>query len=214
LVPDFFIFVPMIIEACVENIGQAILADEKGAHRIELCRDLQSGGLTPSMELIQEVASHLKIPIKIMIRCRPGNFVYNDSELLIMLDSIEKLSALGFKDFVIGFLNEESNLDHPKLESVCNAFSFANFTFHKAIDVCQDPLKSIEELKKYSQIKSILTSGLAPTAMDGLPILKKMLVACGAELEMIAAGKITKNNLPALHQQLNAESYHGRKIVF
>jgi copper homeostasis protein len=65
----------MIKEACVETFEEAVLAEQRGANRIELCSDLANDGLTPSYELMQKTCSSLKIPVMVMIRPRAGNFV-------------------------------------------------------------------------------------------------------------------------------------------
>ena len=38
----------LILEACLETPEEAHSAFLKGAHRVELCRNLESGGLSPS----------------------------------------------------------------------------------------------------------------------------------------------------------------------
>ena len=78
----------LIKEVCVETYGEAIKAEKLGADRIELCKRLDLGGLTPQRELIEKTLS-LSIPIKVMIRPRAGNFIYNENELTIMEDEIE-----------------------------------------------------------------------------------------------------------------------------
>ena len=71
----------MIKEACVETFEEAVLAEKRGANRIELCSDLANDGLTPSFELMEKTISNLKIPIMVMIRPRAGNFVYTEEEI-------------------------------------------------------------------------------------------------------------------------------------
>ena len=46
-----------------------------GADRIELCSSLHEDGLTPERKTITSVLKAITIPVKIMIRRRPGNFV-------------------------------------------------------------------------------------------------------------------------------------------
>ena len=68
----------IIKEACVENYKEAILAEQLGANRIELCSSLNQDGLTPDKKSIKLLLTKLSIPLKIMIRPRPGNFIYNE----------------------------------------------------------------------------------------------------------------------------------------
>ena len=47
----------MLYEFCTENPEALPLALAAGAERVELCRDLSVGGLTPSLTVIQEVVT-------------------------------------------------------------------------------------------------------------------------------------------------------------
>ena len=84
-------------------------------------------------------------------------------------------------------------------------------TFHKAFDAIKDPDPAIRWLNGHSQIDCILTSGNAIQAIDGInTILQTMKTYRG---QTMPGGKITDQNIDALHQHLNASWYHGRKIV-
>ena len=71
----------MIKEACVETFEQAMLAEKKGANRIELCSELSVGGLTPAAKLMKKTCSVLKIPVMVMICPRAGNLHYSEEEI-------------------------------------------------------------------------------------------------------------------------------------
>jgi copper homeostasis protein len=76
-----------MIEAYVETVEQAKMAEEAGADRLELCGPGE-GGLTPSIEVIVEVTQAVKIPVHVMIRPRAGDFNYSDVEFEQMIGSI------------------------------------------------------------------------------------------------------------------------------
>ena len=80
----------MIIEVCVESVDQAIIAEEKGAQRLELCSQLELDGLSPPLDLIESVLKYISIPVKIMVRSRPGNFIYDDEDLEEMMRYCKK----------------------------------------------------------------------------------------------------------------------------
>ena len=71
---------PFVLEACVETIQQGLLAEKNHADRIEFCHRLDLGGVTPDYDLIRTAVHTIKIPVKIMIRPRGGDFIYSDSE--------------------------------------------------------------------------------------------------------------------------------------
>ncbi|MBU46600.1 MAG: copper homeostasis protein CutC, partial [Flavobacteriales bacterium] len=58
------------IECCANSFQSAINGQNGGANRIELCRNLELGGLTPSKEEIKKTLKILNIPVRILIRPR------------------------------------------------------------------------------------------------------------------------------------------------
>ena len=95
-----------IKEACVTNYLQAKRAFELGANRLELCFDIVNGGVTPSYGTAKQIKENLDIPVFCMIRPRGGNFVYDESEIKIMMDDIFILVNLfEFNIIIKGFID-------------------------------------------------------------------------------------------------------------
>jgi copper chaperone CopZ len=70
----------MTCEICLSDVTSAISAIDGGATSIELCTNRADGGITPFMGLVQEVVSLSRskdVEIHVLIRPRPGNFVYS-----------------------------------------------------------------------------------------------------------------------------------------
>lgn len=203
----------IIKEACVGSLSQAIQAEKNGADRIELCARLDLGGTTPSKKLIQDCLQALSIPIKVMIRPRGGNFVYNSEEINLMIKNIQLCKQLGIPEIVTGLLNEKNQVDLEGLSRLSANVGEMPITFHKAIDEVEDYKKSIADLKTIPQIQYLLTSGQKPTAQDGIENLKKMIESCGKNITVVVAGKVTDQNIDQLHLAINAQEYHGKLIV-
>ncbi|CAF5134039.1 unnamed protein product, partial [Rotaria socialis] len=74
------------MEVCVDSFESAQAAVQGGAQRIELCSSLDQGGLTPSIGLLRLIRRRLpfELQIFVMIRCRAGDFIYDDNELSVM----------------------------------------------------------------------------------------------------------------------------------
>ena len=64
-----------LVEVAVDSVAAAVMAAGLGADRLELCQDLELGGTTPSLGLIEAVRERVTIPVAVMIRPRGGEFV-------------------------------------------------------------------------------------------------------------------------------------------
>ena len=74
-----------LFEVCAADLEDVIAAIDGGADRVELCRNLEEDGLTPDYETIKAavgLARKAGRPFKVMVlvRSRPGGFVYTDGE--------------------------------------------------------------------------------------------------------------------------------------
>ena len=77
----------MLFEVCCDTVQSALDAARGGAKRIELCSALKQGGLTPSVGVIDTVCQRLKgldVKVFVMIRPRPGDFIYSEDEVSSM----------------------------------------------------------------------------------------------------------------------------------
>lgn len=201
------------IEACVESFEEAFAAQKAGAHQIELCARLDLDGLTPDRSLISRCVESLDLDVKVMIRPRGGDFTYNPEEIEKMKQDIEFCKEKGASGVVFGMLSGES-LDLPTIKVLAEVAQPLPITVHKAIDQTQDIIAETKQLLTISElIDTILTSGGASTALEGLETLKQMISMCKGKINIMPAGKITQENLTVLHNKLNTSAYHGRKIV-
>ena len=200
-------------EACVDNIDDAINVEKNGANQIELCSRLDLDGLTPNKKLILQTIRRVSIPIKILIRSRPGNFTYNQNDVNTMLDSIEFCQKNGINDIAFGALNPNGKIDEKIINQIVSKYTELNITFHKAIDLVDNQINEIQHLLKFNQIKAVLTSGGKKNAVDGQENIKKLFERFKDEIDIIAAGSITNKNIKKIHKTLGLKIYHGKKIV-
>ena len=136
------------------------------------------------------------------------------NDLFKMKVSASFFQDIGVKGIVFGSLLKNNEIDFNALDQIANAAIDLPVTFHKAIDFTPDPLKSLMELAKEKMVSTVLTSGGPGSAWDNRLVLKEM-VAFGKDnnVTVLVAGGVRFDNLPALHEFLNATAYHGRKIV-
>ena len=200
-------------EVCVDNIKDAMRAVDLGANRIEYCSKLNEEGLTPNVEDVKYLLKNINIPIRIMIRPHSKSFNYSETDISVMLSDISTFKKIDIDGIVIGCLNKDDEIDLKKINLLIEKARPLKVIFHKAIDITSDPLKSLKNLIKYSNINGVLTSGGFKKAEDGVKLLKKMLDICPINFELIIAGKITSENIDKINQKLSAKFYHGKKIV-
>ena len=200
-------------EVCVDNIKDAMRAVDLGANRIEYCSKLSEEGLTPDIEDVKYLLKNINIPLRIMIRPHSKSFNYSEKDISKMLKDISTFKKIDIEGIVIGCLNKDDEIDLEKVNLLVEKAKPLKVIFHKAIDITSDPLKSLKNLIKNSNIDGVLTSGGFKKAEDGVKLLKKMLDICPINFELIIAGKITSENINKINQKLSAKFYHGKKIV-
>ncbi len=202
-----------LLEACVGDYRQALRAQELGAHQIELCSRLDLDGLTPNFRDIELCIKELNIHTKVMIRPKAGSFVASDTDLKTMMNEIAAVKKMGVSEIVFGLTTQHQHLDLEILSLLSEIAMPMRITIHKAIDTCRDLVAEVHRLKGIPGVSAILTSGGAPTAKEGGSVIKSMITAAGNDINIIAAGRITNQNIEQINEIIGAPIYHGRLIV-
>jgi copper homeostasis protein len=170
-----------------------------GADRVELCVGLELGGLTPSQGLI-EAAALGELPTHVLIRPRPGDFVFDADDLDLMERETRAAVDSGAAGVVIGALTSDGSLDAVAVERLVEAArstgTGASVTFHRAIDQSADPVALVASLASLG-VDRVLTSGAASRAIDGGATLARVVEASGA-VEVMAGGGVSPVDIPAL----------------
>jgi copper homeostasis protein len=198
------------IEACVTSPEQAISAEQKGADRIELCVRLETEGMTPDTDLVQLILEHVRIPVRIMIRETETGYACDHDILRRMIYSISILKNYPIEGFVLG-VTKQQRIDRPAMQILIEHCLPFPITFHKAIDLSEDVVDDIQWLNAFPTVDTLLTSGGAERAIDGVEQIVRMKSLFIGNI--MAAGKIVPEMLPALHEKLDLNWYHGRSIV-
>ena len=97
------------IEVCCTSLHEALEAEAGGARRIELCRDLSIGGITPEPEILRAVLGAVRIPVNVLVRPRGGDFVFSEKEVSQMLSDIVVCRKAGAAGIVIGALRPDGS---------------------------------------------------------------------------------------------------------
>ncbi len=163
-----------MLEVCVDSLASARNAIEGGADRLELCAGLAVGGLTPYTALLRQIRQESCIPIRCLMRHRPGDFLYDSDEIRLLCDQIRELSAEGADGFVIGCLTAEGELDTEKTGWMAEACGGKGVTLHRCIDVSRDPVKTYLAAQTLG-IDTVLTSGGAASCKAGTETIGRLL---------------------------------------
>ncbi len=195
-----------LLEVCVDSLASARNAIAGGADRLELCSALLAGGLTPYTGLLRQIRGESNIPIRCLIRPRPGDFLYTDAEIQLMAAQIRELKAAGADGFVIGCLTAEGDLDLPAMAILLEACGGSGVTLHRCIDVSRDP-EATFALAGRLGIDTVLTSGAAASCTLGAQQIGKFL-AMGGPRVLIGAGVNARVIGQFLETYPQADAFH------
>jgi copper homeostasis protein len=199
----------ILIEAAVESLDDALAALAGGADRLELCADLDAGGTTPARALVADVLARVSVPVLVMIRPRAGGFVYSRDELDRMRDDIASAIDLGASGVVLGALDPSGSVDVSVTRGLIAAARGRDVTFHRAIDDARDVLAAVETLASLG-VARVLSSGAAPTALEGADMLAAMVTRAGNALRVVAGGGVRAHNVAALVRRSGVREVHAR----
>uniref|UniRef100_A0AAY4E701 Copper homeostasis protein cutC homolog n=1 Tax=Denticeps clupeoides TaxID=299321 RepID=A0AAY4E701_9TELE len=196
-----------LMEVCVDSVESAIAADRGGAGRIELCSSLLEGGITPSVGLLQVVKQYVRIPVYVMIRPRGGDFLYTDREVEVMRKDIELMKAHGADGLVLGALTEDGRVDAELCMELLAACRPLPVTFHRAFDMVHDPAVALEMLISLG-FERVLTSGLDSSALEGLPLIKRLVEQAKGRIVIMPGGGISERNLQRILEGSSVQEFH------
>jgi len=210
------------LECCVASAESALAAERGGARCLELCDNLGEGGTTPSAGMLRTVVARVGIPVRVLIRPRGGDFVWSADELEVQLQDVDAARDAGAAGVVVGALQPDGQLDGAATRALVlrarggggggGGQRALSVTFHRAIDMCRDPLECLRALLAIEGIDRVLSSGGAATAPQGASMLAEMqaeLQRGGHQLALMAGGGVAEDNAAALVRDTGVAMVHG-----
>ena len=190
-----------------------------GADRIELCAALEVGGVTPGIGLLraavrlaeeaERASGDRPVGVIALIRPRRGDFSLDGRGGLALLQAeIEAAKDAGAAGVAVGVLSLCNEVDYGAMEALVAAAGPLEVTFHRAIDHVHRPVEAALKLASMG-VRRVLTSGSAPSAMEGAAAIRGMVDAVGQRLEVIAAGGIYGGNAAQVLGATGAPAIHG-----
>ena len=201
------------LESCCTDVEQIRRAQEAGARRIELCEKLAVGGVTPSAELLNAAISVAKVPVNVLVRPRGGDFVFSAAEADTMLRDIELCREAGAAAVVIGALDSRGDVDMPLMRRLCDAASGMSVTFHRAFDVCADPLAAFEDVLALG-CDRLLTSGHESDAFKGRFFIAELVERAAGRIIVMPGCGVRRSNIARIAADTGAVEFHASSAFF
>lgn len=187
-----------VLEIAVQDAAGARAAVAGGAVRVELCQALGVGGLTPSAGTIDQVAAAIGGErVAVLIRPRPGGFVYGAEEIALVASDIADAVGRGAGGVVVGALTIDGAVDTSAMRTWVDAAGQADVVFHRAIDTLAAPETVIEDLIALG-VKRVLTSGGAARSIDGVSALERMVQISAGRIEIMAGGGVAVADIASI----------------
>lgn len=163
--------------------------------RIELCAALSTGGVTPSVGLI-EAAVGTGIPVHVLVRPREGGFDYDDAEKRMIVADVVCAMRAGAAGIVVGGLAGGS-VDLDLVRRAQDAAGSGDVTFHRAFDQAADLFAALDALVT-AGVTRVLTSGARPSAAEALDVLPALVARAAGGIQIMAGAGITSRNAAAI----------------
>jgi len=200
------------LEIACFNMESAIIAQHAGADRIEFCADMNVGGITPKLEDFILLKSKIHIPIFVMIRPRGGNFIYSNEEFEQMKNDMLQFKNAGADGFVFGILTENMELNFIQNKVLVELANLLPCTFHRAFDETNNQMEALEILIECG-FSTILSSGNAKNALEGLSSLKALVSKANDKICIMPGGGVRSTNIEILKENIATNWFHSSAIL-
>ena len=196
-----------VLEVIACSVADAIEASDGGANRLEVVRDLEQGGLTPSIELVSAIKSAVTLPLRVMLRESVGYETNGDEEIETLSVAAEQFGKVGVDGVVIGFLKGH-RVDIKLTERVVARAPDLRVTFHHAFENAGNQLQALEDIKSLMQVDRLLSSGGAGESILRCERLARYADAAAPEITVIAGGGIDSDLISMLKRKTSIREFH------
>lgn len=201
-----------VLEVIACSVSDAIEAHKGGASRLEVVRDLERGGLTPSLGLVRAIKNAVNLPIRVMLRESVGYQTNGENEIETLCDAAEQFAKLGVDGVVIGFLKGD-RVDIELTQRVLDCAPELRATFHHAFEEARSHLEALRDIKCLLQVDRILSSGGVGELKQRTERLAAYAHGAAPELTIIAGGGIDSGVIAMLRRTTGIREFHVGRAV-
>lgn len=148
------------------------------------------------------------VPVVVLVRHRPGGFVYTGGEIAALAASCREFASLGVSGIATGALDRFSRIDEGAVSALVDAAGDVPVTFHRAFDSVQDMPEALETLVDLG-VGRVLTSGGAPTAPSGAGVIAGLVEQARGRIEVLPGGGVRSDNAALLARISGCGWIHG-----
>lgn len=200
---------PVLVEGCAISPDESDACFRAGAARVELCVDLEVGGLTPDPVDAERAVLSGAGPVFALVRRRADTFRLGPADVAGLLDDIVGAVRRGVSGVVVGVLDAAGRIDGVAMAELVAAAQGRPVTFHRAFDEIADPVGGLDTLVR-SGVERVLTSGGAATAWEGRAILRRLIDAAPAGFTVLGGGKVRGDHVRRLADETGLTEVHAR----
>lgn len=197
----------VILEVIACTVEDAVEAESGGANRLEIISRFETGGLTPSLDLVRDIRTKTSLPLRVMLRESAGYGVSGDAEIKKLCRAARELNAIGVDGIVLGFL-KIGEIDFDLTRKFLSCAPNLKATFHHAFEDAKNKFAAIEELKTFGQIDRILSHGGQEAWTEKFSRLEKYAKAAQLEIKILAGGGVNTEAIKLLRQKTSITEFH------
>lgn len=203
-----------LLEICVDSVESALIAQEGGADRLEVCSNFVIGGTTPGVSQFKQIRRACDIKLNVLIRPRFGDFLYTEPEFFMIEEDIRMFRELGADGVVVGCLKPDGNLDTERMKKLRDCADGMHMTLHRAFDVCRDPWQALSEAISLN-IDTILTSGQEADCIKGKKVIQELLKQAEDRIHILVGSGVNADVIRRLSDEIHATHFHmsGKEIL-
>jgi copper homeostasis protein len=187
-------------------------AQRGGADRLEIVRDLERDGLTPSLSLVREMRREVSLPLRVMLRQHQSHTLNHPREIDEYINLIGEFKMLGVDGFVFGFLRN-GQIDVQAVSALAGCLGGSRATFHRAFDDADDRIAALGTLKKCAGIDRVLTSGGHGASAEKAKRLSQYCRLSEPEITVLVGGGLNASAIRLFLQTTAVREFHTGRAV-
>ena len=124
-----------------------------------------------------------------------------------MRRDIAEARNLGVDGIVLGLLQQDGQVDVTGTAELVQSARSLGVTFHRAFDLTRGSIEALDRLIGLG-IERVLTSGRAPTALEGAPALQLLVQRADGRIAIMAGGGINQANVSRIVTESGVREVH------